>query len=299
MAAGLCGAAIGSDGLGSIRAPSGFTGVFGLKPQRGRVWHDPRNWHGLAVNGPIARTVADAALVLDAVAVRPPPSPFVGHTAPTPRRLRIAIARKPLARYPLSARLGAAQKRAVDDLARLLSDLGHDVFDRELSFSRHASSNLIVRYLSGVAESAELLEGPDRLSKRTRTIVRYGRRVSTGRLERALASEELIARAMNAIFGDADLVLTPGAVQPPLRIGQLDALGSLRAFDASGRIIPHYGPWNLIGQPAASVPAGFDSGGLPVSVQLAGRQDDEATLLSVAAEIEAARPWAGRRPPSA
>ena len=251
------------------------------------------------MNGPIARTVADAAFVLDAVAVRPPPSPFISHTAPTPRRLRIAIARKPLARYPLSARLGAAQKRAVDDFARLLSDLGHDVFDRELSFSRHASSNLIVRYLSGVAESAELLEEPDRLSGRTRTIVRYGRRVSAGRLERALASEELIARAMNRIFDDADLVLTPGAVQPPLRIGQLDALGPLRAFDAAGRIIPHYGPWNLIGQPAASVPAGFDSGGLPVSVQFAGRQDDEATLLSVAAEIEAARPWADRRPPSA
>ncbi len=101
---------------------------------------------------------------------------------------------------------------------------------------------------------------------------------------------------MNRIFEDVDVVLTPGAIQLPLRIGQLDRQGALRTFIASGRLIPHYGPWNVIGQPAVSVPAGFSGSGLPLSVQLAGRAHDEATLLALSAQLESVRPWANPRP---
>ena len=101
---------------------------------------------------------------------------------------------------------------------------------------------------------------------------------------------------MNKIFDQADVVLTPGALQPPLRVGQLDKKSTLRAFNKSSRVIPHYGPWNVIGQPAVTVPTGFDTKGLPLSIQLAGRPNDETTLLSLAAQLEAARPWAQHRP---
>ena len=298
VAAGLCGLALGSDGLGSIRSPASFTGLFGLKPQRGRVWHDPHDWNGLAVNGPVARTVADAALFLDATSIEQPTRSF-SEAASTPSPpLRVAVAWRSLAKPPLAARLGDEQRDAVTNTIELLEQLGHTVIEQELSFSRHASSNVLVRYLAGVAQSAALVEDASELSSRTRTIAWSGRRVSERRLRRTLRREPAIAAAMNEIFDDADVVLTPGAVRRPLKVGQLDGKGALRAFDASGRIIPHYGPWNVIGQPAATVPAGFDRDGLPLSVHIAGRANDEATLLSLAAQLETARPWAQRRPPA-
>lgn len=298
VAAGLCGLALGSDGLGSIRSPASFTGLFGLKPQRGRVWHDPDDWYDLAVNGPMARTVADAALFLDATGVDRAAKSFSEAVSTPPPPLRVAVAWKSLAKPPLAARLGDEQRDAVTNTIELLEELGHTVIEQELSFSRHASSNVLVRYLAGVAQSAAQVEDRDALSNRTRTIAWAGRRVSERRLQRTLRREPAIAAAMNKIFDDADVVLTPGAVRRPLKVGQLDGKGTLRAFDVSGRIIPHYGPWNVIGQPAATVPAGFDRDGLPLSVQIAGRAHDEATLLSLAAQLETARPWAQHRPPT-
>lgn len=302
VAAGLCGVAVGSDGLGSIRAPASFTGLFGLKPQRDRIWHDPKNWHGLAVNGPLARSVADAALFLDATCVDPPGVTFSEKLAAEPRPLRIAVAWRSLAKYPMAARLGVDQRRAVETTVEALTGLGHTIIERELRFSRRAlssaaSSAVMVRYLAGVAESAAALDHPEELTSRTRTITRLGQRISDRRLRRTLRHEDAIARSMNRIFDDVDVVLTPGAVQSPLRVGQLDNSGTMRAFHTSGRIIPHYGPWNVIGQPAATVPAGFDDAGLPISVHIAGRPNDEATLLRLAAQLESARPWAGHRPP--
>jgi amidase len=291
----LCGLALGSDGLGSIRTPAGFTGVFGLKPQRGRVWHGPSDWNGLAVNGPITRTVADAALFLDATA-EPLAERFTDALASELGPLRVAVAWKSLARFPLSARLADEPRRAVEATVELLRSLGHTVVERELEFSRHASSNLIARYLAGVTQSVSTVEHPDELSSRTRRLAGYGRLVSDRRLRRAREQEATIARAMNRIFEAVDVVLSPGAIQPPLRIGQLDRRGALRTFITSGRMIPHYGPWNVIGQPAVSVPAGFSSSGLPLSIQLAGRAHDEATLLALSAQLEAVRPWANVRP---
>ena len=131
----------------------------------------------------------------------------------------------------------------------------------------------------------------------TRKLAGYGRRLPHRMLRNATKAETAMAATINRIFNDADLVLTPGAVQPALRIGELDVKGPMRALVVSGKLIPHYSPWNLIGQPAMSVPAGFSAEDLSLSVQLAARPYDEATLLWLSAQVEAARPCAYRRPP--
>lgn len=217
----------------------------------------------MAVNGPIARTVSDAALFLDATATDTTGVSFSQAASKMRAPLRIAVAWNSLAKCPMAARLGPEQRNAVTQTVALLEELGHTVTERKLSFSRHGSSNVLVRYLSGIAHSADLCEDVSELSKRTKILAHQGRRISERRLTRALRNESFIAAA----------------------------------FAASGRIIPHYGPWNLIGQPAATVPTGFDKTGLPLSVHLAGRPNDELTLLSVAAQIETARPWSQHRPP--
>ena len=106
-----------------------------------------------------------------------------------------------------------------------------------------------------------------------------------------------MAARINAIFDHADVVLTPGPSGPPFRVGQFHGRGALWTLNAITSRVPWYGVFNATGQPAASVPAGFDAAGLPLAVQLVGRPGDEATLLSLAAQIEQARPWADRRPP--
>ncbi|MGI9602788.1 MAG: amidase [Acidimicrobiales bacterium] len=295
VAAGLCGLALGSDGLGSIRVPAGFTGVFGIKPQRGRVWHDPAGWNGLSVNGPLCRRVVDAALFLDATASDLPPGGFAGALDRGARPLRIAVSWKSPALYPLAARLGTQQRDAVNVMVGVLRDLGHTVVEREVDYPFTLSSTYLFRYLAGVAEESQAY--PDVLSTRTRHMAMMGRWIPGPLLRWALRAETGLASRVNTVFDDFDVVLTPGSVEAPLRVGELAGRGAVRTLYASGRKIPNFAPWNAIGQPAISVPAGFDDAGLPLSVQFAGRPHDEATLLALAAQIEAVRPWADDRPP--
>lgn len=301
VAAGLCGVAIGSDGLGSIRVPAGFNGVFGLKPHYGRVWHGPSDWKGMAVNGPLGRTVADAALFLDATSTNDTSATddtanFMAALDAPNKALRIALAWKPLADYPITARLGDAERAAVERTADVLRGLGHDVVERKLSFSSSASSNGMIRYLAGIDEGFQQVEFPDRITKRTRAMAGFGRRIPARVVDWARRDAIKIASKLNEVFDEFDVVLTPGAVEAPLRIGELDGKGAVTTLRLSGKRIPHTGIWNVIGQPAASVPAGFSSIGLPVSVQLGGRPHDERTLLQLARQLETAQPWADKRP---
>ena len=142
-----------------------------------------------------------------------------------------------------------------------------------------------------------MCEHPERLEPRTRAMARLGALVPAGQVARARAAEEAVAARINAIFDHADVVLTPGPSGPPFRVGQFHGRGALWTLNAIVARVPWYGVFNVTGQPAASVPAGFDAAGLPLAVQLVGRPGDEATLLSLAAQIEQARPWADRRPP--
>ncbi len=294
VAAGLVGVGLGSDGGGSVRIPSAFCGLFGIKPQRDRISLGPKreHWHGLSAFGPLARRVADAALFLD---VASGGGGFAEAAARHPGRLRVAVS----TRLPPGAiaRLGGEQREAVEATAGLLRTLGHEVAEREIDYGPVAWQDLLARYLRGIHDDGVAMEYPERLEPRTRAMVRLGGLVAPVLVAKARDAEASIAARVNAIFDHADVALLPGPAGPPFRVGQFHGRGALWTLNAIAARVPYYGVFNVTGQPAASVPAGFDAAALPLAVQLVGRPGDEATLLSLAAQIEGARPWAGRRPP--
>jgi amidase len=307
VAAGLVGAALGSDGAGSIRIPAAWCGLFGLKPQRGRVSLAPRAraWHGLSVNGVLTRSVADTALFHDVASgaidvdsdrAAPPDVPFSTAAASgPPGALRIAYS----TRIPAGviSSLDADARRAVQDTVELLRSLGHEVRERDPDYGADSIAAVIVRYLRGAHDDAAALEHPERLERRTRGIARLGGLIPERLLERSLAGEAQLAARLNGVFDEHDVLLTPMTATPPPRIGQLQGRGALWTLNAVAGMVPYNGIWNATGQPAASVPAGFGADGLPRAVQLVGRAGDEATLLSLAGQLEAERQWARQRPP--
>ena len=298
VAAGLAAVALGSDGGGSIRIPSTWCGLFGIKPQRDRVPLAPHDgaWNGLSVNGPIARTVADAALFLDVTTAVPAPAGgFVGAAARAPGRLRIALSTK--VPPPLIAAVGTAQRQAVRDAGALLRELGHHVVMRDPDYPVTATLTMLARYLRGVRDDVALMPSPQRLEPRTREIVRLGGMFSDGRIAATHAAEERIRARVLSIFDDVDVVITPGTATGPSRIGAYQRRGAVATLLLVGQRVPFQQMFNVTGQPAAVVPWGLDPDGLPLSIQLVGRPSDEATLLSLSAQIEGARPWARRRPP--
>ena len=296
-ATGMCGVALGSDGGGSIRYPSALTGLFGIKPQRDRIPLGPDHhdaWNGLTVYGPLARTVRDAAAFLDATADDVPEGGFGSMLDTSPEPRRIAVSYKP---PPGSlARLTDERRAALDATAELLRSLGHDVFEQEVDYGLGAMWNVSVRYLKGLQQDVATMPRPERLERNTRRLAALGGRLPAGWLYTARRKERAIAGRMNRSFDRADVVLTPMAGGPPPIITEVAGRGLARSLYRANAAA-WAAPWNAIGQPAASVPAGFDSRGLPVAVQLCGRPGDEATLLLIAAQLEEARPWAGRRPP--
>ncbi len=298
VAAGLASLALGSDGGGSIRIPSSWCGLFGLKPQRDRVSLEPHDdaWYGLSVNGPIARSVLDAALFLDATnSVSGPEGEFVAAATRDPGKLRIALSTK--VPQPL-VRVGSEELAAVEAAGALLRELGHDVVVRDPAYplpSIYAS--FLPRYLRGTSDEADAQAHPERLERRTRTMARMGSFFSDRRMEAVRAAEARVSNRIQSIFDDVDVVVTPGAANGPSRIGAYQHRGAVSTLLLVGQRVPYFPVWNVTGQPAAVVPWGFDGDGLPISVQLVGRPFDEATLLSLSAQIEAARPWAHQRPP--
>src|SRR5947209_780255 len=299
VAAGLVAMALGSDGLGSIRIPSTWCGLFGVKPQRDRVPLAPHDdaWCGLSVNGPIARSVEDAALFLDVTTTLPAPDGgFVAAAARDPGRLRIALSTK--VPPPLVVRVGMEQRAAVDQAGALLRDLGHDVVLRDPDYPPSAIyANFLPRFFRGIYNDVRVMPHQDRLEKRTRNMARIGSLIPDGRMAKIRAAESAVAGRIQSIFDDVDVVVTPGNAAGPSRIGAYQRLGGIASLLAVSQRVPFFEIWNLTGQPAASVPWGFDGNGVPVSIQLVGRPNDEATLLALGAQIEAARPWAQRRPP--
>jgi amidase len=298
VAAGLASLALGSDGAGSIRIPSTWCGLFGIKPQRDRVPLAPHDnaWNGLSVNGPIARTVDDAALFLDATTSMPAPDGgFVAAAAHPPGRLRIALSTK--VPPPLITFVGKAQRSAVRDAGALLSELGHEVVVRDPDYPPTATlTNLIPRYLRGVRDDMATMPEPARLEARTREMARLGGLFSDRRIAATRAAEDAVRARVLSIFDDVDVVITPGTALGPSRVGAYQRRGAVATLLLVGVRVPFQEMFNVTGQPAAVVPWGLDRDGLPLSIQLVGRPSDEATLLSLSAQIEAARPWAHRRP---
>jgi len=303
VAAGLAPLALGSDGAGSIRIPASWCGLYGLKPQRGRVpigeGEDPdgQTWNGLSHNGPLSRSVEDAALFLDVTHTgKAPRGGFVKAAARKPGRLRIALSTK----LPptMVARVGAAQQRALDGVERLLRDLGHEVLWRDPDYPAWAMyGHVLPRMWRGVYDEVSRLAHPERLEPRTKAIARIGSLISDSRMQRIRAAETTLAARVQSIFDDFDVLITPGAATGPSRIGQYQHRGGVSTLALVASRVPFFAIFNATGQPAASVPWFLDGEQLPVSVQLVGRPSDEATLLALSAQIEAARPWADRRPP--
>ena len=299
VAAGLVPMGVGSDGGGSIRNPASWCGLFGIKPQRDRVPLAPHDdaWQGLSVNGPLCHTVEDAALFLDVTSTTGgPDGGFVAAAMRPPGRLRIAVSTK----VPpgLRAHLGTAQRAAVDEAATLLRGLGHDVVDRDPDYPVIAiGTNVVARYLRGIRDDVQTMPHPERLEDRTRSMARAGRLVSDRRIAKIRAGEAPFAARVMSIFDDVDVLITPSTAMGPFPADAYRGRGALRTLAGMSARIPFHAIWNSTGQPAAVVPWSLDEVGIPVAIQLVGRPSDEATLLALSTQIEAARPWAGRRPP--
>jgi amidase len=294
VAAGLVGAALGSDGAGSIRIPAACCGLPGLKPQRGRVPTAPRiePFNGLSVPGPLTRTVYDAALLLDAVKDGGPS--LVAAAASPVERLRVAVTYK----VPVPAlRLAPEQRRAVEDTVELLRELGHDVVERDPEYVPATTAAVAARYLRGIHEQARFVPRPERLTRRTRGYVRMGAAVRPAALARARAAEASDAAHLNRPLEQADVLLTPMFTRRPPRVGEYEGRSAVRTFNGTARFVPFCAAWNHTGQPAIAVPAGHSPDGFPLAVQLVGRPDDESTLLRLAAQLEARRGWPDLRPP--
>jgi amidase len=296
VAAGLCSAALGSDGGGSIRIPAACCGVFGLKPQRGRVPTAPvvEPWHGLSTWGAITRGVADSARFYDAM--RDGGESFSDAAARNPGRLRIALSRK--VPTGVLARPDAEQLGALEGTADVLRRLGHDVVSREIEWGT-AWQSVVVRFLRGVHDSKALVPHPERLSRRTRGFLRLGGLVPPAGLARARARETADRERVNRIFaGGIDVVITPMFVRRPPRVLEYEGRSAFWTLNALPRFTPYTPVFNHTGQPAAAIPAGFTGDGFPLAVQAVAPPDGEGVLLSLAAQLERERDWPSFRPPA-
>src|SRR5271165_204931 len=314
VAAGLVGAALAGDGGGSIRFPAAYCGLFGLKTQRGRVPMAPRvnAWHGLAVNGVLTRSVGDSALFYDAIADGPPDpgaapvpggsllaalAPGTGSSSPDsgPRALRIAVSSR-LPPSPLT-RLHPDNRGALEETAALLRRLGHEVNEWQIDHGPLAPApEFTALYLRSISEEAGALPHPERLQRRIRALARIGGALGPGVGDWALRRLPAYRTRLNEPLADHDVLLTPVTPAPAPEIGASEGLGWLRTTIVAAATVPYAACWNLTGQPACSVPAGFATDGLPRAVQLVAKANDEATLVALAAQLEAERPWADSRP---
>jgi amidase len=303
VAAGMVGVAHASDGGGSIRIPAACCGLFGLKPQRGRVslMPDAEHWYGLSVFGCLSRTVLDSAIFLDVVrghvdgdahSAPDPPMSFTEAARSAPGKLRIAYTTKPTQPGPVADEV----KHAVHETADLLRSLGHDVREQSPRWGVQLPA-FLPRYLAGIRDDIARMAHPARLERRTRRLGSFGERLRGRLLRRALAAEAGHAARLGELFREFDVLITPTMARLPVGAGRWQGKGVMATVNGVARYVPFTTPWNLTGQPAAAVPAGFSPEGLPRSVQLIGRPADETTLISLSAQLEAERPWADRRPP--
>ncbi len=305
VAAGMVAAAIGSDGAGSIRIPSAWCGLVGLKPQRGRVstWPEVDSFHGLACIGPIARTAADAALLLDAISgshpedLEQPPEPalpFEALARREPRPLRVAVSFA--TPFGVAARLDPEIRAATERVAERLAELGHFVDEADPPYGLVGPA-LVPRAAGGVREWCERLEDREALEPRTRTALRLGSVVG-GRAPLRLArrAEAMLRSRIGRIFDSFDVVLTPTTAQPAPRVGALAGRSWWETSSAASAICPYAFAWNVLGWPALSAPAGTTADGLPIGAQLLGRPHDEGTLLGLCGQLERVERWSDRRP---
>jgi amidase len=282
VVAGMAALALGSDGGGSIRIPAACCGAFGFKPGRGLVpvaGGSTEHWFGLTEFGPIARTVADAAMMLDVLAG----TTTYRDPRPVEQPIRIAFSD----RHPLpGAKASPRVMIELDDVAAMLRNSGHSLVKESPPYPLTLGLRFNARWLSGIAQDAAGLD-IDAVEPRTRQMVKLGRFFSS---RTRSASADPFGRRVARWFTDHDALITPTLTGGAAPIGAWDGVGWAKTMLGVGNQI-YTPPWNIAGLPAASVPFGHDDDGLPIGIQLVGPAGSEARLLSLAAQIEQLRPW--------
>ena len=304
VAAGLVPIAHGSDGGGSIRIPASCCGLFGLKPSRGRVSSAPfGSLEGLSTAGPMARSVEDAAAFLDVLAgyepgdpwwAPPPERPFSDTSTEPPRQLRVAVTTTP----PIDTPVDEECIRAVAAAAGLLAELGHDVREETPPWREPSLFELFIAVWQ--VSPALYPVDPAQLTPLNRGLVESARATSAADYARAVAQLQVLSRRIVGFWSETDVVLTPTLALPPVPIGWQESVeGAVAQLFRNTEFTPFTAVANLTGQPAMSLPLHWTETELPIGVQIIGPPAGDALLLSLAAQIEEARPWADRRPPLA
>ncbi len=333
VAAGYVPAAHASDGGGSIRIPASATGLFGLKPTRGRVPHGPTvadPGFGLVQHHALTRTVRDSARLLDVVegpdpgapyVIPPPERPYRDEVGASPGTLRIG--------FTTDALFGSGTHTdcilATEAACTLLEDLGHDVEEVKIPFTKEYLPHAFVRiWAASLAGDLQILRSTtgepltaDKFELTTWLLATIGQKLSAAELAADVAFMHHEARRVQMVWNEYDVVVTPTMARPPVRIGELaPTRAEMIAMQALSRApvrrlldqvldqiagenmdpVPNTMLFNMTGQPAMSVPLFWADSGLPVGVQFVGRWGDESTLFRLAAQLEEARPWADRRP---
>ena len=309
VAGGIVTAAHANDGGGSIRIPASECGLFGLKPTRGRTptWPAAAAFsYPMGIGHAVTRTVRDSAALLDAIwgplAGDPYPSPpapdagtFLAALQQSPRRLRIGFTTV----SPTGVDIHPAGARAIEQMAAVLEGLGHEVVEGSPTWDTSMPSSALSTVM-GIT-TARLVEdrlaalgrplGDDDLEPFTRFLHERMLDVPGIEVSRALQSIEIVSRDVARFFETHDIWLTSTLPVPVPELGWLDTTSNEAMFTRAGRFSELTAVFNVTGQPAASVPGGFDDNGLPVGVQLVGRHCSEELLLQLAAQIEQAAPW--------
>jgi len=284
VAAGMVPVAHGADGMGSIRIPAACCGLVGIKPGRGIVpaHLGPNDWYGMAENGALATTVADAALVLSVMA----DNPGLAQVAEPDRSLRIGVSTKP----PVNGvRPGIEHLRAVVRTVRLLEAAGHRVERIDPPYPKNPLP-VLARWFGGTSIDAEGLNR-SRLDRAARFHAALGDRVRAHGLVKD-ADRDDFRTALARYFAHLDLLVMPTLATPPVEAARWGQRSWPRVFAANARFAPYSAPWNHSGFPAVSVPAGLHPlTGTPLAVQLVAPDGGEQVLIGVAALLERLAPW--------
>jgi amidase len=303
-----------NDGGGSIRIPASCCGLFGLKPTRGRNPLGPHFgdiFSGLVVEHAVTRSVRDSAALLDATAgydpgdpyIAPAPiRPFAQEVGAPPGKLRIAFSTQAYTGVPVHPDCVAA----VHDVVQLCAELGHEITEAGPQLhGEMLSKAFFTVWAAGCAWSIDSYSyavgrkpSDEEIEPLTRVMSEIGRKRSAPEYLLAVQTLQIFARRIAQFMESYDLFLTPVLAEPPVPLGTFASTSddAMAGMKRSGLFAPFTAIQNMTGQPAMSVPLYWNSAGLPIGVQFAARYGDEATLFRLAAQLEAARPWADKHP---